>query len=122
MMYHGSKRVTNMRHNLTVFGVVIRTPSRRRLLEWGRIGAVALLWTGVGFHIGTSFPQWDVGGQPETLAMLVSLKQRVVELEDRWRIVVGVNGTPERQTPLPPFPWTGNAPPVPTASTTNRPR
>lgn len=105
-----------MRHNQPVFGRVRRSRLWRRVLWWGRAGLVALLWAGVGFHVGVGFStQQETASnlafaQAETLAMMRSLKDRVADLEARWWLVVGHDDAPAAQAPLPPFPWGGNGP------------
>lgn len=43
------------------------------------------------------------------MATLVALKDRVVELEQRWWLTVGGGAVPMQDAPLPPFPWAVNA-------------
>ena len=110
-----------MRHNQAVFGVVIPMRQRRRLKVWGRALLVALLWIGVGFHFGARFDTSPATqNQPEILALLAALKGQVMQLEERWRMVVGEDGTPAGQAPLPPFPWANNALSVPAISAATR--
>ncbi len=81
----------------------------------------ALLWLAVGFHWGASLGQQEgsAPAQPETLAALAALKQRVVELEQRWSLALGHSDAPAPQAPLPPYPWGDNAPPMNTATSVN---
>lgn len=96
-----------------------RVKNRRRFWHFVRGTIAALLWVGVGLHLGTLLPR--EAQTPEVAATLVALTQQVVALEQRWKLVVGEGSAPALQAPLPPFPWGGNAPLVGATSTTRQP-